>query len=77
MNKSRKDKKGQTLLQKARQVKSRLVYRTNITDEEVELAVAWAKGEISFKQVREVLGIAHTTCYAWLAVRLREYILRK
>lgn len=45
-----------TLLEKAKSVKSFKSNQTPVTDEEIELAVAWLKGEITLKQVSVALG---------------------
>jgi len=51
-----------------------------ITDEQIEVAVAWAKDELSFRQVAAVgLGredAATCSVYCWLAFKLREGVRR-
>lgn len=73
--------KKQTLLEKAKEVKiERKISKIIITDEHIELAIAWAKDEIQLSQVSTVLfgeksvgKIGGRTLY-WLASALREGI---
>ena len=46
-----------TLLSEALKIKSQHSPNKNITDEHIELAVAWIKGEIGLKSITGVLGI--------------------
>jgi hypothetical protein len=43
-----------TLLEKAKEIKT--IHRYNITDEHVELALAWLKGEIRSTQVAKLFA---------------------
>ncbi len=68
-----------SLLDKARSTKRKL---KSVSDEEVELAIAWIKGEIEAEQVIAALGKERTngtwsTIAAWSAVRLRRAISLK
>ena len=44
-----------TLLEKAKEVKG-VKKECAVTDEEYELGIAWAKGELSLRQVQKALG---------------------
>lgn len=63
------------LVQKAKQFKKRANVRNEITPEIVELAVAWAKDEVTLPQVNNVLGTTSTATYSILSRALKEYIL--
>ena len=60
-----------TLLQKAKNAKPRKV-SMRITDEHIELAISWAKGEISISQVSAAIGKKQDMCYNFIAMALRE-----
>jgi len=45
-----------TLLEKAKDIDSYKSNTTPVTDEEIELAFAWLKGEVTLKQVSLALG---------------------
>ena len=65
-----------TLLQKAKAVTTRTAMR-RVTEEEIELAVAWAKGEISYSQAMVALNgndKSQVPIYSRLAIALRDYI---
>jgi len=65
----------QTLLEKALHIPSN-GKPNKISDEEVGLAVAWANGRISQKQVSHALGLkTGTSVYTPLALALRQYIV--
>lgn len=64
----------ETLLQKAQKVRLRGHTPLDISDEKIELALAWARDEVRHKQVGEVLGISQGAISHFLAVALREAI---
>lgn len=41
--------------------------------EDVELAVAWAKGDVTFSQIKEVKGLEGSNVYNYLACALRGH----
>lgn len=64
-----------TLKEKAAQVsfRSGRYVSPDYPAEEVELAVAWVRGEVSGAQVSSALQLAQgTNTYAWLAPRLKR-----
>ena len=66
-----------TLLEKAKEARAE-PQQIFVSDEVVELALAWAKGEISMKQARKAFGTktAGSNIYAHLARGLRQFIQR-
>lgn len=65
-----------TLLQKAKERKSKAV--VEIGDEEVELALAWARGEINLTQASEAIGSQRgSAIYSRMALALKKYIQTK
>lgn len=70
--------KKKTLLQEAKQYQGPLpMFRHTLTDEHIELALAWLQGEISPKQIKHVLQKRHkvmstASMYVWMAMALRE-----
>ena len=58
----------ETLLQKAKKSSNTEKY----SDEEIELAIAWAKGEIRLVQVCEVIEKPTNGGYIFLAQRLKQ-----
>ena len=73
--------KGKTLLEQAKEVRLRHKQAV-ITDEQIELALAWARDEVTMKQVgivvMDLTGNTGATnnIYNWLAIRLREAFRR-
>jgi hypothetical protein len=64
-----------TLLQKAKLFESSRTQKKFINDEDLELAIAWAKGEVSIKQVKLVLSLSsHTRVHTFLADCFKTYI---
>lgn len=66
-----------TLLQKAKQIRSEGKTKgitINITHEHIELAIAWAKGEIRLSEISQVIPIHSRNLYPFLAFALREHI---
>lgn len=67
-----------SLLEKAK-LASRRKGQSKTTQEEIELAVAWALGEVTLSQVKEALGLSKdrsgVRSYLFLAQRLRDYII--
>lgn len=61
-----------SLLDNAKSLKSKTHER--ISPELVELAVAWAKDEITITQVQSALNTKGSNVYAKLALALRVYI---
>lgn len=62
-----------TLLEKAKQVKTYTKKGKDCSNEEVELAIAWIKDEVTYKQIFTVLGLrSGAEVYVILAQCLRE-----
>lgn len=67
--------KKESLLEKAKKVGRKNNTKPDITDEHVELALAWARGEVSYSQIKKVLGLTvPSTTYSFLAFSLRKHI---
>lgn len=66
-----------SLLEKAKKVGCKSNAAVNITDEHIELALAWARGEISCIQIIKALGIPPSTIYSFLAFSLRKHIKKQ
>lgn len=49
--------KEENLLEKAKKIKPRSKIYTEITDEHIELGIAWLKGEIGYSQICGALGV--------------------
>jgi len=64
-----------TFLERAKKVKTKKQNST-ITEEYKELALAWAKDEVTFTQVGTSLGLQNnpTSVYLMLARSLKKYI---
>ena len=65
------------LIDQAKDIKYQYQTKTSkvITQEEIELAAAWARGEITSSATSIVLGLQRgTNTYVFLAMALREYI---
>ena len=45
-----------TLLDKAKDLRPKNKVKQDVTEEEYQLAIAWVKGEISLRQIKEVMG---------------------
>ena len=61
----------QTLLQKAKSIEGN---RKEVNDEEYELCLAWAKGELSFRQIQTVMGFPGiNTVYVLLVIAFKRY----
>jgi ABC-type Fe3+-siderophore transport system permease subunit len=70
--------KKESLLEKAKKVGRKNNTTQNITDEHVELALAWARGDVSYSQIKKVLGLTvPSTIYSFLAFSLRKHIETK
>ncbi len=55
-----------TLVEKAKEVRTRK--RGAVTEEQYELALAWVKGDVGFREIKEVLGYkSPTAVYIFLA----------
>ena len=64
-----------SLLEKAVAI-STVRSRTNSSDDEQELAIAWAKQDISLKQVSGALGMSRPgNTYVFLALALRASVI--
>ena len=61
-----------TLLQKAKEVKGGRNKFPKVSDEEIEIAVAWMKSEITFTQLKGVINKKGSNLYNFLATRLKE-----
>lgn len=67
--------KKESLLEKAKKVGRKNNTTQNITDEHIELALAWARGDVSYSQIKKVLGLTvPSTIYSFLAFSLRKHI---
>lgn len=63
-----------TLVEKAKEIK-RKSKTEELNKDQIELAVAWAKNEISMTSVSKVLDIKNNSnVYTFLALALRQYI---
>lgn len=70
--------KKESLLEKAKKVGRKNNTTHDITYEHVELALAWARGEVSYSQIKKVLGLTvPSTIYSFLAFSLRKHIENK
>lgn len=68
--------KKETLLQKALSEKGKK--NLKIMEEDIELALSWANGEISLSQVQKAYGAkAGSSVYAKLAVALKKHLQTK
>lgn len=67
-----------TLLQRALDVNTRPAFRDNdLNDEDVELAIAWANGDVKIRQVQAAKGYKQSfSPLPYLARALREGIRR-
>lgn len=61
----------QTLLEQALALPRRVSYRTRITDEMMELSLAWGRGEVTYTQAQKAIGKGNSTVYPLLAQGLR------
>ena len=68
-----------TLLQKARQLPVTAAKSDSVGKQEIALALAWARGEITLRQVSHALGLqsSGSPSYVMLARALRAYIREK
>lgn len=66
----------ETLLEKAKKTKSRFHNRSGYSKEEIDVALAWALGEISITQVSSILpkNKSITTAYTFLAKCLKQHL---
>lgn len=66
-----------TLLQKAKMVEIRTKPMLRITDEDIELALAWANDEITIVQAGEAYGMPHrgSSVYSRIALSLKKHHL--
>jgi hypothetical protein len=70
-----KDEEGcMNLLEKAKQVKLTRNSRRPVTQEQIDLVLAWCRDEVTLRQVEEAVGLSHTSVYAWVAVRLKSHL---
>ena len=63
-----------TLIEKAKARKKPTRAARLPSNEEVELALAWARGNISYLQVSAALGTSGSGAYPFLAITLRYYL---
>lgn len=67
----------ESLLKKAIKVGRKNNTTINITDEHIELALGWARGEVSYSQIKAVLGlVGPSTVYSFLASSLKKHIIK-
>lgn len=70
--------KQKTLLEKAMDLKTFHTKISNITEEDIELALAWVNGKVSFSQIQKVKNFpSATSSYIFLSSTLKKYILEK
>ena len=66
-----------TLLEKAKEIGAKKIKRAPISEEEYELGIAWAKEELSLRQIQKVLGYKNVnTVYVFLTTCLKHSILK-
>lgn len=66
-----------SLLEKAREYSTHKMDTSYLTDDDMELALAWANSELSLAQARSAWGMkTTTTAYIRIALCLREIIVR-
>ena len=65
-----------SLLNKARSIEIGNRIRADLTPEEIELAIAWARGEVASIQAQRALGDKTTTAifYSRMALALKEAV---
>src|SRR5271165_6063963 len=68
-----------SLLDKAMQFKYKSKTTAVITNEEIELAIAWVRGQVTTRQLGHAIGLksSGSASYSWTATRLREAFARK
>ena len=66
-----------TLTEKAKALRRRSAVKEPYAEEEIDLCLAWVRGEVSGTQIGRVMGYKTTggPVYAFLVPRLRQYIL--
>lgn len=64
----------QTLLDKAKLVPANSRYSRAISQEEIDLAVAWARDEVSYKQITHAINRESGSLVSWLLTRLKAHI---
>ena len=70
--------KKESLLEKAKKIERKNPMADNINAEHIELALAWARGEVSLSQIQKVLAMnVPSTIYSFLAFALRKHIQNK
>ena len=68
-------KKKESLLEKATKIGRKNNTTQNITEEHIELALGWARGDVSYSQIKAVLGLTvPSTIYSFLAFSLRKHL---
>ena len=66
-----------TLIEKAKEIGEKRDVNQNITPEQYELGVAWAKGEVSLRQMQKVLGYNNVnSAYGFLSKCFKYSILK-
>jgi hypothetical protein len=72
------EKKNMTLLEKAKTYADLKRYKHIMSDEELELAIGWARGEISLTQISGVLGFKNISdAYSFISSAFSIYIRKK
>ena len=66
-----------SLLEKAKKIKHRNKGWTPIGEDQINLARAWVRNEVSLKQVSEALKIGKPTAYVILARSLKQYLIQR
>jgi len=64
-----------SLVNRAKEIRYKTKYGRVVTQDEVDLALAWCRGEISVTAVSEVMDLQKgTNTYLFLAMVLREFV---
>jgi hypothetical protein len=68
-------KENKTLLEKAKLIKVKKPHKSLISEEEMDVALAWTKEELTLSQVMEVLALTSpTSVYSFLAKCFKYYV---
>ncbi len=65
----------ESLLEKAKNKLGRPSYKTS-SEQEIELALAWVRGEIGVNQVMKAINKSSNGAYSTLALALKEHMRR-
>jgi hypothetical protein len=68
-------KENKTLLEKAKLIKVKKPHKSLISEEEMDVALAWTKEELTLSQVMEVLALTSpTSVYSFLSKCFKYYV---